>query len=220
MTETSATPAPTASPIHINFDNMVDIKATKFAFRPVKDEVSGVTTKRETIELKIPVPSMEGIAAIFNAGGPMMELITDSMYQVIIDHARDLVNGDEKLTSENFPYAELDWNHLANLPKDERRQAFPPELLKEFKEDWCKIMPAVANINAEQAANSAHILATRFNQVKTRKDIVSKLLERLNLFTEHTTKGETFAELIEKLQKKGKELVEAKEEKLEDNLGL
>lgn len=212
---------PVAAPIRVNFDNKLDYKGSKFSFKTVKDKDTGVETKRATIELdKIPVPSVEGVVAILEIGGKSFDLLMEAVTNVVLDRARDVINADEKITSENFPYDLLNWNVIAELEKEDRRSAIPKEVWEEFAVDFTAIMPSLSGITSEQAANVAKILIGRFAAVKSRKDIISKLQGRVALYAEHSTRAAEFADVIDTLYKKAEKLLEAKEEKLEDNLGL
>ena len=83
--------------IQANFDNTVDVREYKFHFKTVKDKDSGIETKRPTIELKLPVPSVEGIIAILEAGGKQLELLQSAVGDIIVAQARSLLSDNEKI---------------------------------------------------------------------------------------------------------------------------
>lgn len=208
-------------PIHVNFDNKLDYKAAKFGFRTVEDEKTGVKTKRNTIELtKIPVPSVEGIIAILDAGGKQLDLLLEAVSEVVFSRIRDYVNDNEGINSENFNYAVADWNNIANLEKEDRRSAFPKELIEDFTADYVSVMPSVSGGEKAHAVNAAKIFAGKFNSIKSKKDVIAKLKLRLALYADHSPKAAEFAEWIDFLFKKADKLITAKEENLVDNLGL
>ena len=211
----------TQSPIVVNFDNKLDYKEAKFGFRKVTDKETGVETKRNTVELaKIPVPSIEGIVAILEAGGKSLELLLEAVGEVVLTRARDVINENETITSENFDYSLLDWNAIANLEKEDRRSGISKETWEDFAKDYVEVMPAVSGNSAEQAANAAKIFVGKFASIKTKKDVIGKLKLRLAVYAEHSPKAGEFAEVIELLFKKADKLIEAKEVSLEENLGL
>lgn len=211
----------TTTPIIVNFDNKLDYKEAKFSFRSVKDKETGVETKRATVELsKLPVPSVEGVVAILEAGGKQLDLLMEAVTNVILDRARDVINDSEAITSDTFDYATVDWNTIANLEKEDRRSGISKETWEEFATDYVEIMPAVSNASKEQCANAAKIFVGKFASIKSKKDVIEKLKVRLSLYAESSPKSTQFAEVVDFLFKKADKLISAKEESLEDNLGL
>lgn len=209
------------APIIVNFDNKLDYKSAKFGFRTIKDEATGVETKRATVELtKLPVPSMEGIVAILNAGGKSLELLQEAVADVVFARARDVINSNEKLTSENFDYSVTDWNVIANLEKEDRRSAIPKEMWDDFALDYASVMPAISGGTKDQATNAAKIFVGKFSAIKSKKDVIAKLKLRLAMYTDHSTRAAEFADIVEMLFKRADKLIEAKEENLDENLGL
>lgn len=222
MTDNTS-PAPTeqTAPIIVNFDNKLDYKSAKFSFRSVTDEATGVQTKRATVELdKLPVPSIEGIVAILQAGGKSLDLLLEAVQDVVVARARDVVNDNETATTENFDYALLDWNVIANLEKEDRRSGIAKEAWEGFAADYATIMPAVSGATKEQCANAAKIFVTKFASIKSKKDVIAKLKLRLAVYAENSDKLGEFAECVDYLMKKADKLIAAKEENLLDNLGL
>jgi hypothetical protein len=214
MTETTA-------PIVVNFDNKLDYKNAKFNFREVTDKETGVKTKRASVELdKLPVPSVEGIVAILEAGGKPLDLLLEAVQDVIVSRARDVINETETVTSENFDYSQCDWNIIANLEKEDRRSGISKETWDDFAADYVEVMPAISGTSKEQSANAAKIFVGKFNAIKTKKDIIAKLKLRLSMYAEHSPRAAEFAECIDVLLKKADKLIQAKEESLADNLGI
>jgi hypothetical protein len=216
MTETA-----TPTPIIVNFDNKLDYKEAKFTFRKVTDKETGVETKRATVELtKIPVPSVEGVVAILEAGGKSLELLLEAVSDVVLNRARDVINENEALTSDNFDYAALDWNAIANLEKEDRRSGISKETWDDFAKDYVEVMPAVSGATGEQCATAAKIFLTKFSAVKTKKDLIAKLKLRLSMYAEHSPKAADFADVIELLFNRADKLIAAKEVSLEESLGF
>ena len=211
----------TAAPIIVNFDNKLDYKNAKFNFREVTDKETGVKTKRASVELdKLPVPSVEGIVAILEAGGKSLDLLLEAVQDVTVSRARDVISETETITSENFDYSQCDWNVIANLEKEDRRSGISKETWDDFAADYVEVMPAVSGTSKEQSANAAKIFVGKFTAIKTKKDVIAKLKLRLSMYAEHSPRAAEFAECIDVLLKKADKLIQAKEESLADNLGI
>lgn len=211
----------TTTPILVNFDNKLDYKSAKFNFREATDKETGVKTKRASVELdKLPVPSVEGIIAILETGGKALDLLLEAVQEVVISRARDVINDSETVTTENFDYGQVDWNTIANLEKEDRRSGISKETWEDFAADYVAVMPSVSGTSKEQAANAAKIFAGKFASIKSKKDVIAKLKLRLAMYAEHSPKAAEFAECLDFLLKKADKLISAKEESLEDNLGL
>lgn len=210
-----------SSTLTVNFNNKLDFKEAKFNFRKQKDEATGVETKRATVELsKLPVPSVEGIVAILETGGKALDLLLEAVSDVVVARARDVINENESITSDNFDYSQCDWNIIANLEKEDRRSGISKETWEDFAVDYVEVMPAISGTTKEQSANAAKIFAGKFASIKSKKDVIAKLKLRLAMYAEHSPKAAEFAECIDFLFKKADKLIQAKEESLEDNLGL
>lgn len=198
------------SPIEANFNKMVDEKEVKFSFRTVKDEATGLESKRPTIEQKIPVPSVEGIIQILQAGGKQLDMLLDSVADVVISRAREILADDEKLTE--VPLDQLSWEVIANLPKAERKaRGIPKETWEDFSKDYIAVMPAVTGKTAEQVGNAAKILLNKFQQVKTNKPVINLLKAQLAVYINSSANAESFSECVEFLLNKADTLLQADE---------
>jgi hypothetical protein len=196
--------------IKANFNNKVDVVPTKFHFRKVKDEKSGVETKRPTIEIPIPVPSMEGIVDILQAGGKQLSMLYEAVATVIIEQARDYINDNETVTADNFPYATLTWEAIANLPKAERRGGgIAKELWEDFAKDYQAVMPAVLNKPVAAVELACKVFLTKFTAVKTDKKVLALLKSYLAMYINATPNAEQFMECVDFLDKKAAALLEA-----------
>jgi hypothetical protein len=214
------------------FNNKVETKEVKFHFKKikVKDEATGLETenKRPTVELILPVPSVEGIIDIFNApdaidanGMPnkSLSLLLEAIHDVVINRARELVNDKEDINQDNFPIAELAWDKIANLPRAERRGGgISKEVWEEFAKDYIEVMPAVTGKSAEQVGNAAKILLNKFNQVKTNKPVLKLLKEQLALYCTSSPNAETYEDCIKFLLDKADALLNMDEAQLLQNL--
>lgn len=205
--------------IKANFNNKVDIKETKFHFRKIKDEASGVETKRPTVNIPIPTPSVEGLISIIEAGGKGLELLLDAAYEVVVDQAREFINANESADEANFPYANLSWEYIANLPKAERRGGgISKEVWEEFVKDYIAIMPGVTSKPKESCELAAKVFFTKFRDVKTDKKVLSLLKNYLALYINSTPNAEQFADCVEFLDKKATALLQTDSSALLDAL--
>lgn len=205
--------------ITANFDKTLDEKEVKFNFRKVKDDATGLETKRPSVELKLLVPSVEGIIAILEAGGKQLELLQEAVADIVIQRARELISDAEDTTADNFPYAQLSWEVIANLPKAERKgRGIAKEVWEDFSKDYIATMPAVTGKSAEQVGNAAKILLNKFSAVKSNKPVISLLKSQLGMYLNSSANAEQFSDCVEFLLQKAQTLLDADEAALLSNL--
>lgn len=210
MTDSQVQEATKANP---QFNNKVDIKEFKFSFR--KDKLGNT---RPAVEVKLPVPSVEGVADIFNEGGKGLDAIMSLIANAVADHTRNLLNDDETITTANFPYAKATWEEFVNTPESEKRgRGIAKEVWEAFGEDYVEQMPAVTGKNNDQVSLAAKLLLNKFQSVKTRKDVIGKLKEQLAIYL-NTPNAETYVECVKFLDEKADVLLQADETALLDNL--
>lgn len=224
--ETEGTPA--AAPavvesmlpkVQAKFDNTVDVQEVNFSFRKVTDDKTGVESKRPTITLPVLKPSVEGLVAIFEAGGKGLELLLEAAADVVISRARELINENENMTAEDFPYDKLQWQAIAELPKAERRGGgIPKETWEEFIKDYIAIMPSLTGKTVDKVENAARNFGNKFAAVKTNKKVLGLLVDQLGIYTEGATNAEQFLECINFLTEKADKLMNMSEEDLLANL--
>ena len=201
--------------IHANFDNTVDKKEFKFHFK--KNVELGI--KRPSVELNLPVPSVEGLIAIIQAGGKGLELLQEAATSIVYEQARSIVNEKEDINQDNFPLDQVTWDFIASIPPKERRGGgIPKETWEEFATDYIAVMPAVTGKTAEQVGNAAKILLNKFSAVKTQKPVLKLLKEQLALYITSTSNAETFADCVEFLNNKADTLLAQDESSLVANL--
>lgn len=211
---TDQTPT-SAAPITANFDNTVDVKDFSFFFK--KDKLGN---KRPSVELKLPVPSVEGIVAILEKGGKELELLQDAMYDVIRSQAASIVSDDEKITQANFPVASVLWAAIANMPKADRRSsAIDASVWEAFAKDYIEVMPSVTGKSVEAVTNATVVYLKKFSIVKTNKDVLAKLKDQLALYVEHSKNADQFTEILDLLISKADSFLAANDiEMLTSNL--
>lgn len=223
MAENQESPVVNTDAIHAaikaNFDNKVDVRDFKFHFKKVKDEATGLESKRPTVELSLPVPSVEGIVSILETGGKGLELLLEAVTDVITNRARELVNDKEDISQDNFPMDDLAWEKIANLPKAERRGGgISKETWEDFAKDYIQVMPAVTGKTAEQVGNAAKILLNKFNAVKTNKPVLKLLKDQIGLYASNSPNAETYTDCISFLVDKADALINMDEAALLANL--
>lgn len=202
-----------------NFDNKVDIKEFKFHFKKMKDEATGLESKRPTVELSLPIPSVEGIVSILENGGKGLELLQEAVQSIIVDRAREILNDKEDATQDNFPLSDLGWEAIALLPRAERRGGgISKEVWEEFAKDYINVMPAITNKTAEQVGNAAKIFLNKFNACKTNKPVLKRLKEQLSIYASNSPNAETYTDAIAFLAEKADNLINLDESILLNNL--
>lgn len=194
--------------IAANFDNKIEKVDAKFSFRTVKDEATGLTSKRPTVELSLPLLSIEGIVAALQAGGKQLDLIVEAVRQIQLDRAREIVNEKEDITADNFPYEELAWEKIANLPKAERRGGgIPKETWEDFIKDYIAVMPAATGKTIDQVTNASKLLLNKFQTVKTNKPVLKLLKDQIAIYVTNSAQAESFSDCVNFLVEKADALL-------------
>lgn len=205
--------------VEATFDNAVDKVDVKFNFRKVKDEATGLETKRPTVELSLPLLSVEGVVAALKAGGKQLELVVEACRAIQLDRAREIVNDNEAITQDNFPFAQLSWESIANLPKAERRGGgISKETWEDFSKDYVAVMPAATGKTVEQVTNAAKILANKFQAVKNSKPHLKLLKEQLAVYASASPNAEQFSDCLSFLVEKADALLALDEAAMLGNL--
>lgn len=193
-----------------NFDKTVDVKDFSFHFK--KDKLGN---KRPSVELKLPVPSVEGIVAILEKGGKELELLQDAMYDVIRSQAAAIVSDDEKASQANFDISKTLWAAIANMPKADRRSSsIDTAVWEAFAKDYIEVMPGVTGKSAEAVTNATVVYLKKFSIVKTNKDVLGKLKDQLGLYLEHSKNADQFAEILDLLVSKADSYLSANDVEL------
>lgn len=213
------------STIQANYNPLVDRKEVTFSFRKTKDKDTGVETKRESIVANLEIPSVEGIVKMLEEGGKSLELLQSSVESTITDYVKSMLGDNPDITSENFPYAQVTWEVIANLPDaDKRGRGIPKELWEEFIESYIETMPAVIGKSVDVVKKQASHLANKFQVLKThekKNELLPKFVEMLALYTNSAPEAEQFSAPIEFLLKKAEEfMVTDKSTDLAENLGF
>jgi len=185
------------------FDNTVEFKDAVFRFK--KDKLG---VQRARVELKLPVPSVEGLVAIITAGQTPegkkgLDLLLEACQDVVRGVAAEYVSDNEDVNVNNFPYESMGWNAIANMPREDRRSSsIAKETWESFAKDYAEIMPGITSKTAEQIGNAIIVFRKKWSVVKQDKKTIAKLKEQLALYMEHTKNGEEFEEILNLLNEK------------------
>lgn len=214
--------------IQAKFNNKVDVKEYKFRFKKQdivdsNDKPTGEFTQRPTVELHLPVPSLEGIVDILQSGNEKWQsLLLEAVEGMVTDRTRDLLNDtlkDEDVNQDNFDLNLVSWDTIANLPKAERRGGgIAKEIWDDFAKDYGAVMPAATGKKVEAIANHVKIFLQKFNTVKSAKPILKKLKEALGIYVNASPNAETYADCVEFLTKKAEALLAVDDATLLENL--
>jgi hypothetical protein len=148
-----------------NVDKNADIK--DFSFRFKKDKLGN---KRANLELKGPIPSVEGVVSILEKGGKPLELLFDCMYDLVRSQIYELVSDDENLNQDNFPWDKVSWDAIALKPKEDRRTStIPPEAWEAFATDYISVMPSLTGKSEQAVTNATLVYLKKFSLIKTDK---------------------------------------------------
>lgn len=172
--------------------------------------------RRAPLRISVPVLSPEAVALLFRSGGKNQQLIIDTLNEVFVTRARQVISDNESLTSDNFPAEELDWTRIANLPKGER-SSIPTEQFEAFAKAYVVVMQPITKLTIEQLTSVAQLFAKKLNspQVKSDKKLVARLAERLAQFADSCPDPEEHAIVLEFLINKCERLLNLKEQAVE-----
>lgn len=215
----------TGTAIVANHNPLVDTKEFTFNFRKVKNEETGIESKRDSVVSRIGIPSVEGIIKILEKGGKELELLQSAVESTLTDYARQLLADNPQLTSANFPADQVTWEILANLPEAERKgRGIAKETWEDFIKSYIEIMPSIIGKSVDVVKKQASILAQKFQPLKNhekKNDLLPKFIEMLTLYANNAPEAEQFTAPIEFLVKKAEEFMNADNSaNLADNLGF
>lgn len=205
--------------VEANYDFNVTVKPAKFHFKKTKDKDTGLVTDRRPVELAIPYPSVEGLLAIIETGGPQLGLLMEAMEDVVNSAARDLLYEDTSLSATNFPYDKLSWEAISSIPKTTRRGGgIPKETWEEFAADYITVMPTATGKTVEQVTYAAKLLQGKLSQVKTNRPVLELLQGQLAIYIDKSPNAEEFQDCVEFLASKCESLLNVSPAELLANL--
>lgn len=183
------------APATIGIDPTVDLKDCSFNFK--KDKLGN---KRPQVKGTIPVPSVEGVMAILEAGGKQWTLLQEAMFDVVRGTLADEVSTNENLKSlDEVDMSKYSWKAISEMDKTDRRSSqIPEETWKAFTEDYIKVMPAITGKSVEAVTNATLVYVKKFAPWKSDKKTIGILKNQLAIYMEQPT-AEDFAEVLELL---------------------
>lgn len=215
---------------------LVSMEEVSFHFRKDKDleeknPALKDKTKRQTFKMQVPLLTAQGLIAALQSGDKSSALALEAANQQIIDRARGLINdkvendtfdADKKawnvtLQASDFSLDELSFLKIAMLPKSERGAGIPKEVWAGFVSDYIETMqkpeaielfPDHKKREPEVLQKHGVILGGKFNQVRSRKDVIGQMLGFLDIWVQVTANADEFMPCYEHLVAKGKVLME------------
>lgn len=217
-------------------NNLVELKEVSFNFRTIeiksKDEKTGeekkVDFKRPTFKKGLPFVTKAGLMAALSAGDEKVtEMVLEQVNSAVTDRARGIINDALEINTNidlndseqfNLNLEELSISKIAHLPKSERGAGIPKEQWTAFVTDYIQVMQtpeAVAKFPDQKPRSldllQKHgvLLAGKFNQVRSRKDVVSQMMGFLDVWVQVTKNADDHLACYEHLMNKGKAIMEA-----------
>lgn len=198
-----------------NFDKTVDQVSMKFRFK--KDKLGN---QRPSFEIQAHVPSVEGIIQILQTGGKGLEYLQELLAAGVRDAIAVDVGDNESFNQDTYNSATItingvqlhkyNWEAIANAPREDRR-SIAAEVWEGFAADYVETMVASAGKTKEQAALATTVYLKKFSQVKSNKEIVSKLKDQLGIYMETSKKAEEYSDVLDLLLRKADALLKADE---------
>jgi len=210
-----------------NQNKLVDVKEMKFGFRTIKDEKTGVTTKRATVEAKIPLLSFEGVVEVLqNQASKEYALLMQSIEDTFTSYIKDLLADNPDITTENFPYGKVSWSAIANQPESERKgRGIPKEIWEDWVKSYVAIMPGLTGMTNEVITKQAAVFAQKLNPLvnhEAKEKILPKMKDMLTIYLNGAgDAAESFQDCVKFLLEKADKILNAeKESNLVANLGF
>lgn len=216
---------------------LVAPKEVSFHFRKDKDfekanPAALGKTKRPTFKIGLPLLTKAGLIAALSADDKSTELALEMANAAIIDRFRGIVNDkiesdkfnletgkyETTLAPDMFDLNTLSFLTIANLPKSERGSGISKEAWAEFVADYKEAMQKPEAIDKfadkkkrdpEVLEKHGVILGSKFNAVRSRKDVIQQMLGFLDIWAQVTPNLEDHVECYEHLVSKGRALLEA-----------
>lgn len=187
-------------------------KSFKFNFkkRTIKDE-AGVTigeiAKKPSIEVNLPVLSIEGIIETLQAGGKEAEVITDAVNFVFYQAARqqlddvieNMTNPADEVKASDLNFDKLQLSYLANLPPATRGGAsISEEEWNYFFSDYLAVMVAATGKEERRIANQVEHFK-RPNRCKANQAVLEVLVDQLSIYISKSANIEDTAAAADRL---------------------
>lgn len=224
-----------ANPVSFQLERKLsELKEGKFTFRTIqvpdpdlglddKGQPKTKDFKRPTLTVQIPLLTKAGVIAALSADDKTTELVIDAVNAQIQDRARAIINDkidvdpNIVLKIEDLPIEQLSLAAIASLPKSERGAGLAKELFQAFVADYKVMMqsPEAIALFSDKKPRSpdilekhAILLAGKFNQVKSRKDVVGQMQGFLDVWAQVTPNLEEHSQVYEFLQSKANAIMQ------------
>ena len=165
-----------------------------FKSRRITDENGneiGRTKKQPSLTVDLPVPSIEEVIAMLQAGGAeavlLMTQIGDTIYQAARGQFDEIIEqfGDDdskEVTADMLNYDQLSISYLANLPPSSRGvQAISDEEWQAFFEDYLAVMVAATGKTEDRIKNHINLFK-RPQKAKANKEVLKVLVDQLDIY--------------------------------------
>lgn len=194
---------------------LTQIKPTTFHFR----ENAKTKTKRPSITVNLTVPTVEGLAKIYNEGGRSLSKVLSVIEEAIIEHVRNVLTDRPDITQGTFPEDQATWEAYVAVPDAERAiRGISKEVWEAFKADYLAVMPGLTGKKPETIALGAKaMIDNRFSAVKTDKKAIGILQNYLAIYMQ-SPNAESFLECVSTLDEKATTLLAADTSSLAENL--
>lgn len=202
--------------------------AFHFKKEKIKDadgKVIGEGKKLPTVKIGVPVPTLEGVLQIVQAGGKEAELLLDAIQEVVVAQARTLINEirakapDQEIKPEQLDTKQLLWSIIANIPKAARRGlGISEEDWDEFAADYRAIMPGVTGKDKDRIEKHIQLFKKKYQPCRNDKKALQVLKEALQVWAANTSAMEDNQEVYEYLSNRVDTLLQEEEKVLAEAL--
>ena len=165
-----------------------------FKSRRITDENGneiGRTKKQPSLTVDLPVPSIDEVIAMLQAGGAeavlLMTQIGDTIYQAARGQFDEVIEqfGDDdskEVTADMLNYDQLSISYLANLPPSSRGvQAVSDEEWQAFFEDYLAVMVAATGKTEDRIKNHINLFK-KPQKAKANKEVLKVLVDQLDIY--------------------------------------
>lgn len=191
------------------------LAANTYHFRTV-DPATG--KKRESLTVELPLLTVTGLIEVIKEGGKGLELLLDVANAAIIEQGKEVLAAAD-FNTDSLTAEALSWATIAAIPKADRvGNGIAKEVWEAFSKDYIEVMPTATGITIEQATKAAKIFVAKLQPVKSNKDVLAKLLDRLNTWFASTEKAEDFLAVYETLTQKINTMLTADDSSLLENI--
>lgn len=215
MTEQVAAEVPAQASQQVEVEAFYLPKPMKFFFRTkeVINELGEKTkVKRPTVDLAVPVPTLDGLIKLLNEGdATKIAGLLSVLEGVIYTEAKAQVDDDESITQEKLDLSKLTLDYILSLPPTQRSSTAPSEeQWKLFEADYPTVMAAVQpDKTAQQIALARDIFIKKINPAKEKPDLIRALKNYLALWFTNTQQQEELSTVFEYLNNRADNLMAA-----------